>query len=133
MESYPIAVLRSPVVKLLRTFLPSPRFLFPVVSYKSTIPPELEIETTPETVKASDKVVAPATASVLLAVTAPVRVEAPETVKASDKVVAPATASVLLAVTAPVRVEAPVTVAVPSKVALPSTLKSLSVVTVPEV
>jgi len=48
-------------------------------------------------------------------------------------VVAPATASVLLAVTAPVSVDAPVTVAVPSKLASPSTLKSLRVVTVPEV
>ena len=39
----------------------------------------------------------------------------------------------LLAVTAPVKVEAPVTEAVPSKLASPSTLKSLRVVTVPEV
>ena len=91
------------MVKLLSAFLPSPTLLFPDVSYKSIIPPALEIET------------------------------APETVKASERVVAPATARVLLAETAPVKVEVPVTVAVPSKLASPSTLKSLRVVTVPEV
>jgi hypothetical protein len=67
------------VVKLLSAFLPSPTLLFPDVSYKSIIPPALDIETAPDTVKASERVVAPATASVLEAVTAPVRVDAPVT------------------------------------------------------
>ena len=68
---------------------------------------------------------APATASVLLAVTAPVRVEEPDTLKASDKVVAPETVKASDKVVAPDtakvsdKVVAAVTPSVPAIAVLP--------------